>query len=74
MFPGLMSRWMMPRAVGMTERIGNLARDAQCVVQGQLALARQSRAQRLAAGQRHHVVQHSAGVTGIEQRKNVRML
>ena len=49
MFSGLMSRWMMPMRVRGAQRVGHLARDAQRVVDGELPLALEPGAQRLAA-------------------------
>ncbi len=58
----------------VAQRIGHLARDAQGVVDGQLPLALEARAQRLAGHERHHVVQQSVGLTRIEQRQDMRVL
>ena len=60
--------------VRVAERVGDLARDANRVVHRKLLLALEPRAQRLAGDERHHVVQQSVGVAGVEQRQDVRML
>ena len=60
--------------VGMLQRVGDFTRDAQRVGNRQLSLAFEALAERLAAHERHHVVQQGVGFTGIEQRQDVRML
>ncbi len=60
--------------MGVGERVGNLARDANRVVDGKLRLALQARAQRLASHERHHKVQQPVRASGVEQRKDVWML
>jgi hypothetical protein len=66
----------MDHAVAMrvVQRTGHFACDAERVGDGQLPLAFQSCAQRLAGDQRHDVVQQTVGVATVEQRQNVRML
>ena len=66
----------MDDAEGMrgAEGVGHFARNQQRGLDGQLLLALQSRAQRFASDERHHVIQQPVGGTTIEQRQNVRVL
>ncbi len=59
--------------VRVLERVGDLARDLERVLEGQAPLALQPVAQRFALYVRHHVVQHPGGLTGVVQRQDVRV-
>ena len=63
-----------PELVRIRERIGNLARDADGVVDGELLLAVEACAQRLACHERHYIVEEPVGTAGVEEREDVRML
>ena len=56
------------------QRVGDLAGDAHRVVDRQLPLALEPRAQRLARDERHDVVQERVGLARVEQRQDVRVL
>ena len=60
--------------VRVVQRTRDLTCDAQRVGDGELPLAFQSRAKRLASHQWHHVVQQPVGLAAVEERQNVRML
>jgi hypothetical protein len=60
-------------AVGMRERIGNLTHDLNRVRDGELTLARQARAKRFALDIGHDVIQEVASLSGIVERKDVRV-
>ena len=60
--------------VGVAQRVGHVAQDAGGLGHGQLALAPEPRAQRLALHQRHGVVEQLARLAGGEQRDDVGML
>ena len=60
--------------VCIRQRVGDLPRESDGVVNRQLTLALESRAQRLAFDVRHHVVQQPTGAPGVEQRQDVRVL
>ena len=62
MFSGLMSRCTTPLAVGVVQRRGHLAGDAERVLERELRLAVQPLAQRLALDVRHDVVEQAAGL------------
>ena len=74
MFSGLMSRWTMPRCVGVLQRLGDLAGDLERVVDGELLLPVQPVAQRLALDERHDVVQQAVGLARVVQAEDVGML
>ena len=61
-------------AMRVIERTCDFAGDAYRVGDGQLPFTLQSRAQRFAGDQRHHVVQQAVGLAAVEQREDVRML
>jgi hypothetical protein len=61
------------RPVRNVERVGHLARDPQRVADGELSLAGESRAQRLARCKRRDVIQQLARLSRVEQRDDVRM-
>ena len=61
-------------AVRVLEGRGDGAADAHRVVDGQLPLALESRAERFAIHERHHVVQPSVGLAAVEQRHEVGVL
>jgi hypothetical protein len=63
-----------PLRVGGAERVGHFARDAQRIVDGKVSLALALGAERFARDIRHHVVQQTAGVSGVEQGQDVRVL
>ena len=56
------------------ERLEGLARDLDRLLDGELALAVEQLAQRLAAQERHRVVQRARGFAGAPHRKDVRVL
>ena len=56
MFSGLMSRWTTPLRVRVVERVGDLAGDAERVVDRELLVALEPVAERLALHERHDVV------------------
>ena len=60
--------------VRVAERGGDLTGEPQRVLDRQLRLAPQPRAERLARDVRHHVVEEAAGCPRIEQRHDVRMI
>ena len=60
--------------VRVGERVGDILEDAHGVAHGQLALAGETRAQRLALDERHRVVEDVAFAARREQRHDVRML
>jgi hypothetical protein len=60
--------------VRLAERVGDLARDAQRLVDRKLALAVELVAQRLAGDVRHHVVQQPVGLPRVEEWQDVRVL
>ena len=60
-------------AVRVTQRIGNLVREVQCVLNRELRLARQAVTQRLSFDVRHDVEQKSVALPGVEQWEDVRM-
>ena len=53
--------------VGVVERGGDFRREADGVVDGQLLLAGEPVAQRLALDERHHVVQEAVGLARVDQ-------
>ena len=55
-------------------RVGDFTRDQDRVVDRQLPLPLEARAQCLARDQRHHVVQQAVGLAAVEQQEDVRML
>ena len=61
-------------AVGVVERAGDLARDADRVGDGQLLLAGEAVAERLALDEGHDVVEEPVGLAGVVQREDVRVL
>ena len=69
-----MSRWIDAVAVGVVERRGDFGRDPDRVGDRKLLLAGQPVAERLALDVGHDVEEEAVGRTGIEQRKDVRML
>ena len=60
--------------VGVLQRVGHLAGDAHRVLDGQLLLARQPVAQRLALDVGHDVEDQPVGLARVEQREDVRVL
>ena len=60
--------------VGVAQRVGHVAKDAGGLGHGQLAVAPEPRAQRLALHERHGVVEQLAGLAGGEERDDVGML
>ena len=60
-------------AVGMFERAGHLAGDADGVGHGQHPLALQPVSQGLPRHVRHHVVEQPVGLAGVEERQDVRV-
>jgi hypothetical protein len=60
--------------VGVVERRGHLARDADGLVHRKLLLAVQPVAERLALDVRHDVEQERVGLARVEQRQDVRVL
>ena len=60
--------------VRVVERAGDFARDAHRLRNWQLFFALETRTQRFAGHEWHHVVQQAVGLTTVEQRQNVRML
>ena len=64
----------MPRGVRCADGVGHFARDAQRVVDRQLPLPVETRAQCFASDERHHVVQQPVGGARVEQRQDMRML
>ena len=74
MFSGLMSRWTMPCAVGVAERVGDLAGDLHRIAHRELAFAVQPLGERLALDIRHDVVEEPAGLAGVVHRQDVRVV
>ena len=74
MFSGLMSRWTTPCSMRVVERARDFARDPYGVVDGELRLALEPRAQRFARDERHDVEEQPVGFARVEQRQDVRML
>jgi hypothetical protein len=60
-----------PVAVGVTEGVGDFARDADGLVDGQLVLAVQPLPQRFALHERHDVVEESRRLARVVERKDV---
>ncbi len=60
--------------VGEGQGIEHLAKDSRCVADRHRSLAGQARAERLAAYERHHVVQVPVGHARRQDRHDVRML
>ena len=73
-FSGLMSRWTTPRAVGVGERLGDVAEEPHRVGDRQLAAPGQPVAERLALDVRHDVVEEAVGLARVEQRQDVGVL
>lgn len=61
-------------AVGVVQRIGHFAGNADGVVHRELTLTLQSCAQRLARDHGHHIVEEAVGLSRIEQRQNMGVL
>jgi hypothetical protein len=61
-------------AVRVVERARHLLRDGQRLLNAELRLTVQLVAQRLAAHERHHVIEKSVGRAGIDEREDVRMV
>ena len=74
MFSGLMSRCTTPLRVGVGQRLGGLARDPHGVVDGELLLAVEPVAQRLALDERHHVVEEAARLARVVEAEDVGVL
>ncbi len=62
-----------PAPVGVVEGARHLPRDAGRVGDRQLRLALEPVAQRFAVDERHHVVEESVRLPGVENREDVRM-
>ncbi len=60
--------------VHVRQRVGDVAREEQRVAHGDVVLALESRAQRLAFDERHGVVQRAADVARREHRRNARVV
>ena len=60
-------------AVGVSECIGELARDLPHVLEGELLLPIEALPQGLALHVGHHIVEQAVGVAGVMQREDVRM-
>ena len=63
-----------PLPVGVVERAGDHAREMQCFVERQLAVAVELRPQRLALDVRHDVVEEAVGLARVMQRQDVGMI
>ena len=74
MFSGLMSRWTTPCLVGVVERVGHLPGEPDRILDRKLALAPEPLAQALALDVRHGVPEEPAGLAGVEDGQDVRML
>jgi hypothetical protein len=61
-------------AVGIAEGVRDFAGDRDGIGNRELPFALESRPQRLAGDERHHVVQQPARIAAVEQRQDVRML
>ena len=61
-------------AVGVGQRVHHLDQDLDRVVHRQLAYAREPLAERFALDVRHHEVEEAAGLAGVVERQDVRML
>jgi hypothetical protein len=60
--------------VGVIERVGDLAGNAQGVGNRELVLPPEPLAQRLALDERHDVIQEAVGDAGVEEREDMRVL
>ena len=60
--------------VRVRERVGDFAREADRLVDGELAFALEAPAQRLARDVRHHVEERALELAGVVEREDVRML
>ena len=69
-----MSRWTMPAAVGVLQRLGDLAGELDGILERELALPVEPGTQRLALDERHDVIEESPGLARVVQRKNVGVL
>ena len=63
-----------PGTMRIVERIGYIAGNPHGLIDGQLCLAIEPGAQRLAIDEGHHVVEEPIGRATVEQRQNLRML
>ena len=71
--PGLRSRWTMPCAVRLVERVGDLDAEAKHLLEGQRAF-RERAVERLALDILHHEVVDAALVADVVERADVRMV
>jgi hypothetical protein len=61
-------------AVRVSEGVGDFPRDADRVLQRKLSLPKQPLPERLPMHSRHHIVERTVGVSGVEQRDDVGMI
>ena len=74
MFSGLMSRWTTPRSWAYCRALPTSRVIWSAVVERELPLPSEPLPERLALGERHHVVEQAAGLSRVVEREDVGML